>query len=298
MRQTLEHLEMHIAHACNLRCKFCTHYCDIGYGGLVPHAVGAEWLKTWSRRVRPERFYLLGGEPLLNPELDLYLRTARECFPDSKRLVVTNGLLLTRIESILPVFIETGTRLHISIHPIPRSEEARLTEGLALAERWLRRGLLVSYRGGIQNWYAPYRDEGPAIKPYADDDARASFAALCGKDGKSCVNLHEGKLWKCPALAFLPMVIDKLEHRAQWEPYLQYRPLAPEAGDEELAKFIALDAEFCDICPAGAPPALPPEVLTDHGRLVVLEPPQNRLRFMWRGLGKARQWLRRGPASS
>ncbi len=291
MRQPLEHLEMHIAHGCNLRCKFCTHYCDIGYSGLVPHEVGAEWLKAWSGRLKPERFYLLGGEPLLSPELDHYLVTARECFPDSKRIVVTNGLLLSRIESMMPVFIDTGTRLHISIHPIPRSEEARLTGALALAERWQRRGLLVSYRGGLQNWYAPYRGEGSGIRPYAENNPQASFAALCGKDGKSCVNLHEGKLWKCPALAFLPLVIDKLEHRRLWEPYLAYKPLDPEASDEALGKFIALDAEFCDICPAGAQPSLPPEVLTDHGRLVVLAPPKNRLRVLWRGLGKLRQVL-------
>lgn len=43
------------------------------------------------------KFYLLGGEPFLNPEINKYICEIRELLPDSELYIVTNGLLIEKL---------------------------------------------------------------------------------------------------------------------------------------------------------------------------------------------------------
>lgn len=288
MRHKLEHLEMHISHSCNLQCKFCSHYCDIGYPGIVEHETGGEWIQTWSRRLLPDRFYILGGEPLLNPELGKYIRTAGQCFPSSKRIVVTNGLLLRAIEDLLPLFIATGTRLHISLHPVPAHFKETMEDAIRLSDRWLRRGLLVSIRP-IQGWSVPYMGAGTGMVPYEGGTPEECFMANCG--GKTCVNLHQGKIWKCPPLAYLPMVFDKLTNKERWRRFLEYAPIEPDAKDDEIANFLGAPSEYCDICPKNPRTLTEEEILRKNPGLILVHDTPSLSRVLWRGYGKIRKLL-------
>ena len=89
-------IEMHLAHACNLRCEGCTHYSNYALSGTVSFAEGGRWLRCWSRRISPLHLSFLGGEPLLNDRLPDFLRLARQLWADARVRLVTNGLLLER----------------------------------------------------------------------------------------------------------------------------------------------------------------------------------------------------------
>ncbi len=70
----------------------------------------------WSHRLRPKRFALLGGEPLLNPQIIEHILLARQHWADSDLTLVTNGFLLHRFPQLPNVLVEANCRLEVSQH--------------------------------------------------------------------------------------------------------------------------------------------------------------------------------------
>lgn len=112
----LMQLEFHLADHCNLNCKGCSHFSN-----LVPEPVFADkeqficdlkQLAAYFSQIH--NFYLLGGEPLLNPEIGDYITAIHKIFPYTRIIIVTNGLLLLSIKAPLIQIIKEN-RVHISI---------------------------------------------------------------------------------------------------------------------------------------------------------------------------------------
>ena len=116
----LPYLEFHVADHCNLNCKACEHY-----SGLVkePHFPN---LKKFTRDF--ERLHefiddigvirILGGEPLLNPELNEYIKLSRRLYPQAEIHVVTNALLLQKMpEEFFETLRQCRTVIDISFYP-------------------------------------------------------------------------------------------------------------------------------------------------------------------------------------
>jgi hypothetical protein len=249
---TVLKLEMPIVHACNLQCEGCTHYSNYGLDGVLALADGESALRTWGARVQPLHFSILGGEPLLHPQLVEYLVLARAVFPDARLRLVTNGLALVRARSVLwEQLAQTRTTLTISVHSRDAAYVARLEPAVALArEASTRAGFELELRDSIAGWYRPYLGEGFTMKPYADGQPTLSWHACTSRH---CVTLMGGALWKCPPLAHLPRVAARfdLADDPAWRPYLEVRPLLPEATDDELLAFFAAGPEpCCGMCPA------------------------------------------------
>ncbi len=245
-------LEMDLAFACDLHCRGCTHYSNYSLKGHVPFREGGAWLRAWATRLMPETFSMLGGEPTLNPDLADYLRLAQRLWPTARRILISNGLGFARHPGLFETIAETGTRLDVSVHShsdhvyLDRFNRALVT----IEEARLRLGFDMVLRTAEHTFYRTYRGEGPAMRPYQDGDPLQSWTTCTEK---FCRTIHEGKLWKCPPLAFLGKVADRFGLRAvgAWQPYLAYRPLAVDASEAELRAFHAANEEpACSMCPA------------------------------------------------
>lgn len=95
----LPKVEMHIIDACNLNCRGCAHFSPI-FPNTLPNfeARMNDVNKLRHKFSYIEKFYILGGEPFLNPEIDRYCYAIRRLLPNSELFIVTNGLLLPNIE--------------------------------------------------------------------------------------------------------------------------------------------------------------------------------------------------------
>lgn len=248
---TVPKLEMHVAHACNLRCEGCNHYANYALAGVVALSEGRAWLEAWSERVAPVHFSFLGGEPLINPELSEYLRLARRLWPHSRLRLVTNGLLLGRRTDLWEALGETRTRLTVSIHSRDAAYRARLDPLLERARAEASaRGFSVEERNSVDGWYRPYRGVGASMKPFADGDPSGSWRSCASRH---CVTLQDNALWKCPPIAHLPRVAAKFElwRDPDWSLSLAYQPLPVNASDDELRAFFARGPEpVCGMCPS------------------------------------------------
>ena len=84
--------------------------------------------------------------------------------------------------------------------------------------------------------------------PFSDENPRGSWE-IC--PGKYCRQLHDGKIYKCPPLAYLPILNNKLELSPKWRPYLNYDPLDASCCDDELELFFDREEEeYCRMCSA------------------------------------------------
>lgn len=181
----LPYLEYHVADHCNLNCKYCTHYSP-----LVPQPVYTDY-ERFGADLRQLKKYIvdigviriLGGEPLLNPELGRFIELTRELYPASIITVVTNGMLIDRLD---PALIETMKKnmafFHISFYPPLQDKVQGIREFL--------------YEQGIPYTITPLITEFHKIqtmKPHQDED----FFYSCFQ--ASCTCLHEGKAAPCYA---------------------------------------------------------------------------------------------------
>lgn len=98
-REMLDYLEIHLTNHCNLNCACCCHFAPIAEQYFMPVDVfkcDIERLRFLSggniRRIR-----LMGGEPLLHPQINEFIEIARLNFPDSEIAIHSNGILLSKM---------------------------------------------------------------------------------------------------------------------------------------------------------------------------------------------------------
>lgn len=91
--------EVHLAEHCNLNCKGCDNFSPLA----AEEFLELDEYERDCRRLsdlfggKVKKLLLLGGEPLLNPRIEDFLRVSRECFPRGRIIIVTNGLLLPKM---------------------------------------------------------------------------------------------------------------------------------------------------------------------------------------------------------
>lgn len=181
----LPYLEYHVADHCNLNCKYCTHYSP-----LVPQPVYTEYerfaadLRQLKRHIADIGVIrILGGEPLLNPELGRFIELTRELYPVSIVTVVTNGMLIDRMEpSLIESMKKNMAFFHISFYP-PLKDKVQ-----AIQKFLYEREIPYTITSMITEF-----NKTQTLTPRGDED----FFYSCFQ--ASCTCLHEGKVAPCYA---------------------------------------------------------------------------------------------------
>ena len=91
-------LELHLADHCNLNCRSCDHYSPISEECFPAFEKVSSDMKKLSEitNANIDNILLLGGEPLLNKDIEKYVVMVRDLFPNSNIQIVTNGILLKK----------------------------------------------------------------------------------------------------------------------------------------------------------------------------------------------------------
>lgn len=113
-------LDIHVADHCNLNCYSCFHYSPIAKKRFIDLNQLEQDLKILSK---VGRFFntinLLGGEPLLNSDINRILYLVRENLPTPKLFIMTNGLLLTNMNNAFwKSVIDNNVIIRISKYPL------------------------------------------------------------------------------------------------------------------------------------------------------------------------------------
>ncbi|MDX1925286.1 MAG: radical SAM protein [Pirellulaceae bacterium] len=256
-------LEYHLAHGCNLSCQQCSHYSNLHVAGRMPTVADADAeYSTWSRRLRPTRFAMLGGEPLLNPEIIEHIKLARRHWPNSELMLVTNGFYLGRHPELPQTLINSDVRLEISQHGTHSSYLAAFQQVNQHVGRWRREypELCIKIRKSHQGWMRQYNIVNGKPMPF-NSDPEAAYG-ICMQ--RTCTQLVNHQLAKCPALAYWPKLEAKagLESIPEWQRFRDYQTCPASASDDEVRAFLDSGAiPQCSICPSKRIPFAHPDPL-------------------------------------
>lgn len=94
----LDSFVIHVVDECNLRCWGCDHFAPLAKGGYIKLQTLEKDLTRISQLTNNDvkAICLMGGEPLLHPDLIEILKISRYCLPYTEIVIMTNGILLNR----------------------------------------------------------------------------------------------------------------------------------------------------------------------------------------------------------
>jgi len=274
----LEFLEVMTIRACNLSCEGCTTFSDLKHNGYITWSQGRNWLEPWITRITLEGIGVMGGEPLINPEIREWLTGLRSLLPETQIRFVTNGTLLHRHWDVVELLHQLGNSvLKISQHT-PTPELANVMQRVRNSYDWQ-----PVHEFGIDRWATTnqfrFQIAQPKtfLKTFRNDYANmAPHNNLPHEAFEVCIQqrcplLYNGKLYKCGTLGLTPELLDQFRRPNwdQWQPYL-VDGLDPDCDDRDLEKFVknfGVPHAVCRQCPS----AKDLDSFVDHTKTVVFK---------------------------
>lgn len=190
----LPQVEMHILDYCNLNCKGCTHFSPIFEKELPDTMKRINDVKVLKNKFSHIlKFYILGGEPFLNPEINLYMNELREILPETDLQIVTNGLLIPSLKlDILDCIRENDVIVSISEYKPTHEVIHKICDRLDEFH--------------INYIIRPYDYKQKFIKPLSLSE-HSTYSQKCISNG--CINIWDGKISRCPTLMFIDKFNEK-----------------------------------------------------------------------------------------
>ncbi len=191
-KPSLPYVEYHVSDFCNLKCKRCGHFSNLVTEKKFPD-IGEfrDAITGLSKKFANIRmFRLMGGEPFVNPDLDLFIYEVRKAFPYTDIRVVSNGLLLPRTEEhMIEAIRRCGAVISISQYPPTR----RMVENI-LEFAW-QNNVEIEIGTNITEFFAGLKSNG------ADTEDIRKVYQEC--ESKTCYFLRKERLYGCPAIILL-----------------------------------------------------------------------------------------------
>jgi len=262
-----------ITTSCDLACPGCDRFIDYGHAYVDKFDDIVENMEKWFRRLDPDHFTIIGGEPLLHPRIYDILKEARRVFDHATIEVYTNGFLLPKRPELLSVLRKIGNaKVSCSLHnkdPKVRSliennlwnafygqGDWRIVNDIAHEQDGVTIEVTDPTQGG---WYDYRRIVDGQMKPWDDRNPTQSYKK-CGVNIYPII--YKGKLYKCPPISMLRTHATKFNmlDDADWSPYLEYEGLEANCSADEMEKFVKNIFEphtICAMCPAN--PELKPQ---------------------------------------
>jgi hypothetical protein len=260
-RPTLPYIETHLVDHCNLNCRSCSHYSPLSPERFVdPEMADRDFARLAALFGRVGLLRLMGGEPLLHPELERFVVSARTHLPDAAIAIVTNGVLLgSQPDSFWELLASRRIRLDVTDYPIGLSRErieARASEA----------GVVVDFGAPIRQFKTVPMD------PRGTRDPDEMYR-LCGAAPR-CPFLRSGSVYLCARIAMSGILAERF---GVGLPVCDADRLALDEarGGSDVLRFLARSVPWCRFCGR--------EATTD---------------FDWaRSSGARDEWLTRGPAA-
>lgn len=235
---TLLRFEVQLAEQCNLNCKGCTHYAPIAEPEFLDLDEYGRDLARLAELFDHECrwIHLMGGEPLLHPDIARVIRLTREHFSWGKIMVVTNGLLLGQMkEDFWQACRECQVEISATKYPVACDYDKH-------REKARREGVRFTFYNGGQsvktlNRY-PLSQTG---HQHVEDSFLRCFSS------NRCLALRHGRIYGCDMAAYAHHLIKKFDlplHESRRDSIDIYKAKSAEEIMEHCAKPIP----FCRYC--------------------------------------------------
>jgi len=238
-KKRLDYVEVRVTDHCNLNCKSCAQLSPLAESIYVEagvftndfqrlHAITNGDIKT---------IRLMGGEPLLHPQLVELMKIIRGIFGESRIVLVTNGILLSKqSDNFWDTCRDMKVEVLISHYPVKIDYESLLA---------------TSKKYGIKLRYATKKPQ--VMYKWAFDvdgkqDAERNFYKCYF--GNNCIQVDNRKLYNCSLIPCVKYFNNRFgkDMRVTSGDYIDIY----EHGDiGRILEFLARPVPFCKYCNIG-----------------------------------------------
>lgn len=234
-------IEIYITNECNLSCKNCNRYNNYNFSGHYSWQKNQQAIMTWSKRITAPTITIIGGEPMLHPDLYEWAELVTTAWPESQVLIQSNGTIR---------------------HPRLADIKHNFRKNIGVAASLHQAGLMKLLK---KNRYIPSQeiidnteftecalvDRGTHFEVHDSDPAKA-FESCAMRYSHT---IFEGHLYKCPMVAVLPEFVKQYQVNLTADQHSllsNYQSLAPDCSPEQLDQFVNTrncHIEQCRLCP-------------------------------------------------
>jgi len=236
----IEHMDFRLADHCNLNCKGCSTFSPIATKRFADPEVFRSDLTQLHALIGDNimRIHLLGGEPLLHPQVEQFAIISRSIFHYVRIDFTTNGLL---VKDMPPSFWETMRNNDIALkytrYPIDLDYDEMVdfvqSKGVAVFSagneiKYFRR-IPLNAKGTFNS------SQSYLLCPYAD-----------------CIQLRDGKLYRCTASASVDLLNNAMASNSQSGKFYAHPAdsldIYQAKTKDEVMDFLYGSVPFCQYC--------------------------------------------------
>lgn len=124
-KRQLDKVEFYITNVCNLTCDHCNRFNNFDFKGWQRWQDHADDYGLWGQYLDIKHLVILGGEPLLNPDVKKWITGLNQIWGPVQLL--TNGTMINRIPGLYQYFVPPNNNwLSISMHNTGIKEQDHL----------------------------------------------------------------------------------------------------------------------------------------------------------------------------
>ena len=242
--------EIMITQVCNLICQGCSTYSDTDHKGYVSWNNGLSQIEPWLKRVSFDHFGIMGGEPLINPQIHDWLIGVRKLMPNTTIRFPINGTLLHKHLDIVDLLSEIGNViLKITVH----IEDAQIENSIEYVlnkyswrpineygvDRFVTNNNFKFQVNRPKTFYKTFQNDYINAHPY--NSLPEDAFAVCHQ--KECPLLINGRIYKCSTSGLMDSVLTKFNNpnTDAWKRYLDNNnngSIGLDSTDLEIQNFI------------------------------------------------------------
>lgn len=261
-KPVLPFLEVMIINACNLSCAGCTTFSDLKHQGSLDWEIGKQWLDPWIDRLDIQAIGLMGGEPMMNPDLENWLYGIRKLLPDAQIRFVTNGTLLHKHWKIFHILRELeNTVFKISYH-IQNDKLDECIDKIFQDYEWeqVQEFGINRYKEKNKNFrfqiakpelfFKTFKGSYNNMEPH-NNNPKDAFD-MCVQ--KKCPLLYNGKIFKCGTLGLTPNMLSRFNfpNFEKWKKFID-NGIENNCNQADLERFVLNFGKphaMCRQCPS------------------------------------------------
>lgn len=233
----LGELQVHVTDSCNLNCKACSHFTPFVHGRHPMDAgIFEKDLENLSRLFSNIYvFHLMGGEPLLEPELCMdMVRLVKNYFPECSLNIITNGTLIGHMKSgFWECIRDNGITVRVSVYPAVVNNVDYIKE--VLTDNGIPFLCEISNKIEFDKYMS---------LTYETDPVENSFRC----HGRGCYSLANGKVTKCPGSIYIRYAADELSKYGVSGDWLYAKDAINLEEETDGWQIIKKLMEPCDLC--------------------------------------------------
>lgn len=182
-----EAVEINAAWHCNIRCVSCSHGSPMMPTRFADRSQVLSDLTSLARWMRTDHVRLVGGEPLIHPDIVGIVRAVHASRLSERSRIITNGLVLLDQPR---VFWEAISEVHVSIYPnIKRFHEQHRDTIIRLAQ--------VTNTTLVYKTFDYFRKSFRSVS--TDDQITEAIYRTCQIANRwRCLTVENGYLYRCP----------------------------------------------------------------------------------------------------